>query len=81
MPVTLSGTFQMPLSMTGQGMEWKEKKTTIEIEPLNSGHKMERANSMDVRKDLFGQIDIIVYRSFKETAGAAVWNTERDDPE
>lgn len=42
---------------------------------------MERANSTDVRKDLFGQIHIIVYQSFKETAGTAVGNIERDDPE
>lgn len=42
---------------------------------------MERANSTDVRKDLFGQIHVIVYQSFKQTAVTAVWNTERDDPE
>lgn len=59
----------------GKGYNKKNPKTP------STGHKMERANSTDVRKDLLSQMARTVYYSFKQTDVTAAWNTERDDPE
>lgn len=53
---------EMSFRLTRWCMKSKEKEYTIKIKKTpNTGHKMERANSTDVRKDLLSQIHIIVY--------------------
>lgn len=63
-------------------MELKEKEYTMENKtPQYWAQNRDVDNATDARKDLFGQIHITENQSFKQTAGTAVWNTERDDPQ